>query len=82
MDLFQYIEKTDLFIDRMEEAYNKCCPIRSKTITNMYIRSPSITTTIINPIRTKSNYLNHSNKANYYRNQFKKYYNDFFRTHS
>ena len=36
-------EKIDLFNDRINEAYNKCCPIRSKTITNKYNKSPWIT---------------------------------------
>ena len=33
-------QEIDLFIDRTDEAYNKCCPIRSNTITYKFIRNP------------------------------------------
>ena len=46
-------EKIDLFNVKINEPYNKCCPIRFKTITNKYIKSPWITPAIKNSIRTK-----------------------------
>ena len=49
-------QKTDLFINRIDETYNKYCPIRSKTITKC-------TSEILGQPKLNPSILNSSNKA-------------------
>ena len=92
----EIIEKIDLFVDKINEVYSKCCPIRSTTITDKYIKSPWITPAIQNSICTKSNYIKLNKQGiisretnDYYKNQVNKiiraakreYYSEFICTY-